>query len=91
MFYAMILVCSTSAPFCTGLEDQRGPYETMEACQTRLEEMDAQVPTLFIPYLISQGIRGPFSGRHFCDTINGLRDQFPTAFESVQVPEGEPV
>ena len=88
MFYAMILVCAPAVQFCSGVEDQRDPYDTMEACHARLEEMNEAVPTTFLPYLRMQGIPGPFQGTQFCDTIENLREQFPTAFEEVEVVEG---
>lgn len=94
MLYALVMVCSASVQFCTGVEDQRGPYETLEACQARIVEMNEAIPGTLLPSLMMQGVRGPFRGRAICDTIENIREDFPDAFEGIEaqeVPEGEPV
>lgn len=87
MLYALILVCSSSAQMCTGVEDTQGPYETMEACQARIVEMNEAIPSTLIPMLQQQGIRGPFSGQMICDTLPNIRENFSDAFEGEEVQE----
>ena len=51
MFFAIMLVCS---PFnliqhgneCFGIEDTNGYYQTKEKCNTRINEMEAELLTI---------------------------------------------
>ncbi len=44
MFIALVMACLVNDPsYCTILEDQRGPYETREACKIRATEMSRDV------------------------------------------------
>lgn len=48
MFEAFVLVCMISGD-CIELKDKRGPYETLEQCKERIEEIVKDIPTLHIP------------------------------------------
>ena len=48
MFKAMLLVCALATPNeCLQFEDTRGPYATHKECTDRVQEMAANVTSLF--------------------------------------------
>tara|TARA_R110002020_G_scaffold63156_2_gene168573 strand:+ start:1398 stop:1610 length:213 start_codon:yes stop_codon:yes gene_type:complete len=56
MFEAMVIVCLMNNPNqCKALQDTRGPYKTLEICKERLNEMRADLlsvynSTMMYPY-----------------------------------------
>ena len=58
MFKAMIIVCLMGNPnACKTIEDLLGPYEEMEECKLRLEEMRIDLLTEYVASLLL-----PYSG-----------------------------
>ena len=52
MYEAFLLVCSlvpNAEPPCVELQDLRGPYETIEQCDARIEELLPVIPEMFYP------------------------------------------
>ena len=42
-------------PPCVELQDIRGPYQTVEQCDARIEEMLPEIPKMFYPpYTVSK-------------------------------------
>ena len=66
MYEALILVCSLlpgAEPPCVEMYDTRGPYATVEQCDTRIEEMLPEIPKMFIP---------PYTVAKKCDKKVGI-------------------
>lgn len=48
MFFAMMLACSPMLPTgCLIVEDNRGPYDTLQECEARYLEMSRDFGTMF--------------------------------------------
>jgi hypothetical protein len=66
MFEAFILVCSllpNAQPPCVELQDMRGPHNTIEQCNARIEEMLPELPKMFSP---------PYTVAKRCDNKIGI-------------------
>ena len=73
MFAATLLFCLHTAaalPQCGALTDQIGPYETENACMTRVTEMQKELDA----FLRLQGFQGNAEGRMICrKLVKGAR------------------